>query len=220
MITAIPMALHGLTANTKNNLVLDAGKGVLNFNAEYFRATGDWIGAIDANNGWIDSNGLLVYPQLLGATRGGTNVNIGKTEHQVDANGRRTRIKGLSRVDMIEPYVDLELLEMGSLLQLSLAVGSSIMSDVPGYKELTPSLLVSEGDYFGNVAVLATVSGENDPLIYLLDNPRADEVAEFPLKDKDEQTVKIKLYGHTLLTNDSLALEIPVHFFMPVTFGS
>lgn len=217
MSRPLPLSLSGLTTRTKNYLVLDAGKAVLNLNAEYLRATGDWLGAIDPNNGWIDDNGLLVYPQLLGATRNGTNFNLGKTERQVEADGRRTRIKGLSRIDMIEPYMDLELLEMGSRLQLSLAIGSSVMSEHPLYNEYTPTLLVQDGDYFGNVAVLATVSGESDPLIYLLDNPRVDDVAEFPLKDKNEQTVKVKLYGHSLLAN---ATEIPAHFFVPIAFAS
>jgi len=217
MAFPIPLALSGLRPQTKSNLVLDAGKCVLNFNADWFRATGDWVGAMDSNNGWVDPNGLLVYPQLLGATMGGTNFVLGKTERQIPADGVRTRIKGLVRVDGIEPYADLSLLEMGSVLQLSLAVGSSIRADHPGYVEFTPSLLVSDGDYFGNVAILATVSGESDPMIYLLDNPRVDEVAEFPLKDKSEQAVKVKLYGHSLLTDPT---QIPAHMFMPNTFAS
>ncbi len=217
MAVAIPLALSGLRPQTKANMVLDAGKAVLNFNADYLRATGDWIGAMDPNNGWIDPNGNLVYPQLFGATRGGTNFSIGKTERQVDADGRRTRIKGLSRVDMIEPYADLELLEMGSIFQLSAAIGSSIRADHPRYSEFTPSLIVSDGDYFGNVAILATVSGEVDPMIYLLDNPRVGEIAEFPLKDKNEQTVKVKFYGHALLTAPTV---IPAHFFVPTVYAS
>jgi len=214
---ALPLALSGLRASTKQYLVMDAGKAILNLNAEYLRATGDWIGASDPNNGWVDDNGDLVYPQPLGATRGGTNMALGKTERQVEADGRRTRIKGLVRVDMIEPFLDLELLEMGSRLQLSLAIASSIRADHPRYSEYTPDLLVNDGDYFGNVAVLATVSGESDPMIYLLDNVRVDEVADFPLRDKSEQTVKVKLYGHALLTAPT---TIPAHFFVPITYAS
>lgn len=214
---ALPLAFSGLRAATADNLVLDAGKAVLNFNAEYLRATGDWIGAIDPNNGWIDDNGTLVYPAPLGATRGGTNFAIGKSEHQVEADGRRTRIKGFSRVDMIEPYADLELLEMGSKLQLALAIGSSVLAEHTRYNEYTPELIVRPEHYYGNVAILATNSGESDPMIYLLDNVRVDEVAEFPLKDKSEQTVKVKLFGHALLTAPT---EMPAHLFCPITYAS
>lgn len=217
MSFALPLALSGLRASTKQYLVLDAGKAVLNLNAEYLRETGDWVGATDPDNGWVDDNGSLVYPQPLGATRGGTNFSLGKTERQVEADGRRTRIKGLARVDMVEPFMDLELLEMGSKLQLAMAIGSSIMAAHTRYTEYTPELLVNDSDYYGNVAVLATVSGESDPMIYLLDNVRVDEVAEFPLKDKSEQTVKVKLYGHALLTAPT---DIPMHFFVPITYAS
>ncbi len=217
MAFAIPLAFSGLRSSTKSNLVLDAGKGVLNLNGEYLRATGDWVGAIDPDNGWVDDNGGIVYPQLLGATRGGTNFMLGKTERQLEADGRRTRIKGFTRVDMIEPYCDLELLEMGSISQVAMAIGSSIRADWTRYAEFTPSLLVKDGDYFGSIAILATVSGETDPIIYLLDNPRVDEIAEFPMKDKNEQTVKVKLFGHALLSDPT---NMPCHVFVPSTYAS
>lgn len=217
MAIAIPIAQSGLRPQTAHYLVLDAGKGVLNFNVEYLRATGDWVGAMDPNNGFVDDNGDLVYPQLLGGTRGGTNFALGKTERQVEADGRRTRIKGLTRVDMIEPYADLELLEMGSVLQLSAAIGSSTRADHPLYAEFTPDLIVSPGDYFSTLAILTTVAGESDPIIYVLDNPRVDEVAEFPMRDKNEQTVKVKFYGHALIADPT---TIPAHLFAPITYSS
>jgi hypothetical protein len=219
---ALPQSLSSLRAQTANNLVLDAGLVYVNGNINALRASGLFADLINPLVGFADPNGTIVYPRPLGATRGGNAIGIGRSERQVEADGRRTRIKGLSRTDMVEPMLKLKLLEMADPITVRQILGSTTVNQWPvggpfQYDEFTPDLLTKNTDYVGNICVAATASGETQPVLYVLDNARVDQIAEMNLVDHNEQVVEATFYGHALL---GAPLNIPIHILIPTFFHS
>lgn len=220
---SIGSSLSGLRAGFSDNLVLDAGVAYVNANiASMLSATTSanvaFARAIDPTNTWIDPNGNTVAPRKLGGTREGTTVQINKTERQVDVDGRRFNIKGLQRVDMIDAKVVTSLLEMCDVQTLQLALGSSVTTDHANYDEIRPYLYPIDTDYIGNITIFATVvsrkapNGEPLPICVVLENCRANNIQEIPLKDKNEAVLKVELTAHAL---DSDAFKCPLVVIVP-----
>lgn len=221
MSNPIPLSLSSLRLQTKGNLVLDSGLVIANGNVNALRLSGLFADLINPAVGWTDPNGTTVYPRYLGATRGGNMINMSKTERQVDFDGHRTRVKGLVRIDMVEPMLKVKLLEMADPTTVRRVLGSTYINQWPiasptkQYDEFTPSLLVNDLDYIGNICVAATCSGESQPILYVLDNARVDQVADMNLVDHNEQVVECTFYGHALLEAPT---SIPMHIFVPTLF--
>jgi hypothetical protein len=213
----ISSSLSGLRAGMEDNLVLDAGVLYVNANiTEMVAATTSanfaFAAAIDDNNTWVDPNGNTVAPRKLGATRNGTTFQINKTERQVEVDGRRTNIKGLQRVDMIDPKIVTSLLEMGDAETLEMALGSTIVTDYENWIGIRPALYPVANDYFGNITLFATVAGRlapnGDPLpiVIVMENCRVNNIQEIGFKDKDESVLQVELTAHALSSD---AFTIP-----------
>lgn len=220
---AIGSSLSGLRAGFDKNLVLDAGVMYVNANiTDMLSATTSaniaFATAIDPLNTWVDPNGLTVAPRKLGATRGGTNLNLDKEERQVEVDGRRTNIKGLQRVDMISPRISTSLLEMADTTTLRMAIGSSILTDHENFESIRPYLYPLDEDYLGNVTLFATVSGRQSPdgsplpICVVMENVRVNTVNEIAVQDKNEAVLQVELVAHALPED---AFTIPCLFIVP-----
>lgn len=220
---AISSALSGLREGLEDNLVLDAGVLYVNANiAEMVLATTSanfaFAAAIDPMNTWVDPNGNTVSPRKLGATRGGTRVSLNKTERQVEVDGRRFNIKGLQRVDMMDPKITTSLLEMGDAETLELAIGSSIVTDYENFVGIQPYLYPKATDYMGNVTLFATIAGRESyneaplPIVVVLENCRANAIQEMSFSDKDESVLQVELTAHALSSD---AFKCPMQFYVP-----
>lgn len=206
--------LSGITANTPYNLILDAGVFYKNINLTELRAGGSdaWANAINPLNTWTDPNGTIVTPTPLGATRGGAKVKLNRDERQVDVDSKRTNIKGFDRINMIDPQISISLLEAGVTDVIQMALGTSERTDWNGWAEIVPQLLVQDTDYIANVALFATISGEDQPMIIVLSNARVVEVGDMTFQDKNEAVFDVTFRGHSLPTDP---LTIPISYFCP-----
>lgn len=220
---AIQSSLSGLRLGTANNLVLDAGALYVNANIALLLDETTPAGlafevAIDPLNGWEDPNGVLVYPRKLGATREGTRVSIEKEERQVEADGRRTMIKGFQRVNMISPKITTSLLEFGDFETLKIALGSTTVTEHTNFNEARPYLYPRDEDYIGNIMLAATINGrfapggEDMPLIIVLENVRVNAIQEQAFTDNNESVLPVELVGHALAED---AFTIPIRYIFP-----
>lgn len=221
-MAGLPKSISGLRPLTQKNLILDAGCMWANINLALLRSSGSFAQASAPGAGWTDPNGNMVYPAKLGATRRGARVFNNFTEREVEVDGSYTRYKGMRRRDMAEPYIEATLLEMGAEDVLKIALGSTKVDVWPetgpiAYLEHTPTMLIDDEDYIGNVAIAATLVRETEPFLIVLDNARNDETVEIPFEHHNEVATSVRLYGHALLT---APLDIPLHYFLPVQFGS
>lgn len=211
---AIGLPQSGLRSVTPQNLILDAGIIYKNINETFLRnglATAYTL-AIDPTSVWVDPNGVSVYPQKLGATRGGTMVNVGVTARQVEFDSRRTNVKGFERVDMIEPSLETMLLEFGDVITAETALGSTTVHSWVTYQEISPSLVVASADYLGNIAIIAPVTGSLLPIVIVLRNARVETPGSFDLKDKTELAFKTVFKGSSL---PAAQYVIPISYYVP-----
>lgn len=224
----IGSALSGLREGFEKNLVLDAGVAYVNANiADMISDTTSsnfaFDVAIDEGSTWVDPNGNTVAPRKLGATRGGMRINLGKTERQVEVDGRRYPIKGINRTDMMDLKVQVSLLEMADTETFQLAVGTSVLTETLNFDVITPYLYEAETDYVGNIAIFATISerstpnGNQLPICVVLENCKAINIQEISLSDKSEAVLQLDLVAHAL---PSAAFDCPMKFIIPkVTQG-
>lgn len=220
---AIGSALSGLRQGFAQKLVVDSGVAYANANiAKMILATTSanfaFAIATDPMSTWVDPNGNTVSPRKLGATRGGMKFNLGKTERQVEVDGRRYPIKGNSRTDMMDLKVNCALLEMADTETLRLAIGTSILTEYQNFDEITPYLYESDEDYLGNITIFATIAGRTAPngnplpICVVLENCKALNIQEIAFADKSEAVLTLDLVAHAL---DSDAFNCPMKFYIP-----
>ena len=206
--------MSGLRAVTPQNLVLDAGVVYKNINLTELRngTSTAFTDAIDPTSSWVDPNGVTVSPALMGATKGGSTLTIGKKEREVEFDSRRTYVKNMQRVDECYPSMKTRLLEMGDYQSFEMMLGSATATDWTNYFEIVPSLVVRNTDYIGNIALVAPVSGSSLPIVIVLDNAKVFNPQPLSLQDKSELAVEVEFMGSALASNQYL---LPIHVFCP-----
>ncbi len=225
-------SIAGLRDGTEDNLILDAGQLVLNANMELYEDEFTPAGlaysqAILAANTWTDPNGNVVAPKILGATRGGTTIKLDKTERQVEADGRRTNIKGFQRIDMIDPKISTSLIEVADPDTLRLILGSSVTQTLTNFYKIRPTLYPKATDYYGNITLFATISGAFDPnnlddngdplpipIAVVFENARVNNVQDIPIVDKNEGVAQLEITAHALASN---SFQIPMYVLLPLS---
>lgn len=221
-------SISGLRATTPQALVLDAGQLVIDANMGLYTSSTTPAGlayqaAIAEANTWTDADGNMRTPHILGATRGGTTIMLNKDERQVEADGRRTNIRGFQRVDMVSPELSTTLIEVNDLETLKLALGSTTVTTLTNFYKVRPNLLPATADYKANITLFATINGAADqlgrpvPVAVVYEWARANQISDIPLKDKNEMEMPIRITAHALPNN---SFEIPMYVLLPkTTFG-
>ncbi len=119
----------GISSDTPDRIIIDAGAVYLNYG--------------------------LGNQRLLGATRGGNEFNLNRVTKNIEADGLKGAVRGMKRITEVNPQITANLLEL-SVDNLIAAIGGANQSD-RGYVELEhiPSTAVSEfnlaqNDVIGN----------------------------------------------------------------------
>jgi len=220
-------ALTGIRPGFAEKLVLDSGVAYKNANiAKMLLSTTSanfaYAVATDPLSTWVDPNGDTVAPFKLGATRGGMKINLGRTERQVEVDGRRFPVKGLNRIDMYDMKVSVSLLEMADIDTLKLALGTSVYTEFQNFGEIRPSLYEVNTDYSGNVAIFATIAGRSAPngnplpICVVLENCKAINIQEISFADKSEAVLQVDLVAHALDTDAGVS---PMAFYVPLALA-
>ena len=161
---------HGITTQTSRRLVLDAGVLVVNYG--------------------------LPTERKLGATRGGSTWSLKRTVRKIPVDGARGPIKGMVRIESVEPSLEINVLELTKQNIRSFIAGSQVdevsnaTHDVITGREILPE------DYFDNIALLATISGNPLPIVLILKNALAQGDWSLQLQDKNEANPKITFAAH------------------------
>lgn len=196
--------LSGLNCSTPNNLVLDSG--VLYFNIDESAFTHDPPYPDPVTQ-------ALANAIVAGATRGGATFETGKETRHVEVDGMRYPIKGLQRIDGYTPTLQATLLEM-SVANLERLLGSTTRGVAGAFNTLDLSAEISSDDYITNVALLATLSGSDDPVILVLRNVIMTESASLAFEDKNEVGIEATFTAHV---SPCAPYVSPVTLYVPRT---
>lgn len=218
---SLPLGLTMVKPTTAYNLVLDAGVGYTCINLPLLRSTGNFLAAVAEDAEW-EWRGRMFSPKPLGATKDNTKVTAGRTFRDVQLNSIRGPMMGLKRTTNAAPMVETSLAEFGDWETALVALSSGFVEQWPNaqnpkYVEVTPGLVVQDTDYLPNIAIAATVSGKEQPLLAVLENVLVADDPELEFKDDDELGVPVKFSAHFSMEQPN---AMPIHYFIPVESGS
>jgi hypothetical protein len=166
---------HGITTETYDRLVIDAGQVRKNY--------------VDAND----------TGTLLGATRGGSTFTVETELREMPADGAKGPVKGDKRIVKVTASMECNFIESTTEILQRILCGSDKADwpEVsPTHDEISRSLQIEAGDYLTNVVLIGEVSGSAQPVILMLNNALSDGKLSMALADNDEAVNKIKFVGH------------------------
>lgn len=170
----------GYTANTANNLLLDAGAFFIDFDIEK-----DTFETAVAEG------------KLLGATRGGGSFSAVPEIREIEVDGVRGKAKGLQVIDVWEIKMNANVLEV-TLKGLASALTSSEIDEESNetYDILSAKNYIELTDYYDNITYVGKISGADDPLIIQIYNAINTTGLTLETEDKSEAVTEMEFDGH------------------------
>lgn len=165
--------VHGITSETMKNLLLDAGKIVINY------------GETDERD--------------LGATLGGNTFNVEAEIKDIRPDGNKGKVKGGRRIIDVAVTLTVNMFEMTKenlLLALPGAESASDGETTPAHDVITRTKNLQDTDYLKNITYIGTISGKNDPVIISVFNALQDGAFEVSSEDKEEASTELTFSGH------------------------
>lgn len=160
---------------------------------------GNGIVAINFNpDNWDDEEMIL-----LGATRGGGNYNVEKTNRAIRFDGDKgENTKGLKVIDewvinIVANTLEIDLDAMKRAIpgDIETVEASGGQSTTPGYRKLRPRAHYKEEDYFKNIAYITQTFAGN-VVAYVVENPLGDGNLTAAFEDKNEVVPELTFSGH------------------------
>lgn len=194
----------GLTAVTKENLLLDAGAFFMN----YVLDTDTYSAAIAAG-------------KLIGATSGGGSFSAVANMRPIEVDGAKSNTKGLLALDHWVVTMTLNLVEVTpAALKLALGIADQTTHN-SDYEKIVARHEILDADYLTNVVWVGKVSGQALPMVIELKNPLSMNGLTVQVEDKKESIIPITLTGHYDATDmDIVPFEIRCPNSTPVVVPS
>jgi len=164
---------HGVTDDTYRRLIIDAGAVYKDY----------------GESGEV----------LIGATRGGNSFSVETEYREMVVDGAKGPVKGSRRITRVVAKLTANIIEFSPDVWQLMFPGSS-QADYPlvspTHTQITRALTISNDDYPVNIALVGQVSGSNDPIVCIIDNPLADSNVEVGMADNDEGVVALTFTAH------------------------
>lgn len=181
----MPQGLSGITTNTSKHFLLDAGVAYANIDLTALETAGTnaWANAIAATGA-----------VSLGATRGGSTFNPGRTLREIPVDGSIGPVKGHIRRQESRPVITLNLIEM-TVAQLERSLAGHTKSTTGSFTKLVGGAIGSAA-YLTNVAIATTLTGSTGlPFVLVVRNPIVMEAPEIAFADEDETVISVTFTG-------------------------
>lgn len=170
-------------------------------------------GAIYKNVTFAAETGVF-SGEALGATQGGNEFSFSQEIRQVEADGAKSRVKGLQIIDSEDAVLTVNLLEQTAAnIKLAIA-GSNLNTADANYDLITPTGKIEDTDYLTNIAYVGRVSGSAKPVVIILENALSIEGLNLKPEDKKEAVLPIKFAAHAD-ADDVASGTLPVKIYFP-----
>ena len=160
------VAAHGVSANTADRMLLDAGVVYTGYTS-------------------IASPGTL-----LGATKDGSVLTIDRKLRDIRPDGSKGPVKGFRRLEECVATLEVNLIEITETNLLTALVGSAAADHVITGAE------VDDADFISKVALLVKISGYTNPLECVLSNVIVEGPVTIDAKPNDEHPIKLVFKAH------------------------
>jgi len=165
---------HGITTETYERLVIDAGQ---------------------VRKDYVDEN---TPGTLLGATRGGSVFMVETDIRKMTVDGAKGDVKGDKRIIGVAVSLEVNFIESTTEIFKRMLPGADVAdypSVTPTHDEITRSLQIEAGGYLTNVVIIGQVAGSAEPVILMVENALSDGKLSLSLVDNDEAVNKVKFIG-------------------------
>lgn len=188
--------ISGYTAQTTENLLLDAGA----FFKDYNPATDTFDSAVTAG-------------KLIGATQGGGAFSAVPTMRRIEIDGVKGATKGLQSIDewIVTMTANVKEISVESL-KLAVTTARTSKSEETGYTKLTAVTDITMGDYAENITWVGRLSGSEKPVIIVVKNALSTNGLTLTVADKAEAVIPVTMTGHYDAGNLD---EVPFEIYYP-----
>ncbi len=187
--------VSGLTTDTTQRLVLDAGAFFKNF----------YVESPDGGTTPPDTfESAVAAGKLLGATKGGGSFSAVPTLRTIEVDGARGAIKGMNIPESWEVKMGAKLLEV-TVDTLSAALASTEQSVSGTATKITGKVCISDEDYIDNITWAGNLSGSEDLVYIQIYNALNTKGLELTFEDKGEAVIETEFIAHYSMD----ALETP-----------
>ena len=160
----------GLTAETPNRLLLDAGA----FYKNYGEVSGE---------------------ACLGATQGGGEFNYIQKIRQIEVDGVKGAVKGLQQVESTEITLKANLLEV-TTTNLAMAINGTVDTTGLEYDTIKGKTTIELADYITNIAWVGRLSGSLTPVVIILKNALNTSGLKLKQEDNKEGTIPMEFSAY------------------------
>jgi hypothetical protein len=169
-----PYSRHGIRTETVDHFLVDAG-------------------AVYVNLGETDE-------RLLGATRGGNSFAIEQDVREPEIDGSPGPLKGTRRIVETRPTLTANLLEItreNIMMAIAGAEAEAYPDDTAAtHDEIRRRRNITAADYVKNIALVGTINGSDEPVIFIIYNALQTDNFELGTEDRDEGVLTLTLTGH------------------------
>ena len=187
----------GVTENTKENLVLDAGVFFKNY---------------DVENDTVET--AIEAGKLLGATEGGGEFTAKPEIRYIEADGLKNKTKGFAVIDDYEVSITANMLEITEdILVATLSTATKDTSTNTKYTIIKPKETIEDSDYITNITWIGCQTGSKEPLIIQIFNALSQDGLSLKPQKKSEAVLAVNFAGHYDISNLD---EPPFAIYYPV----
>ena len=199
-----PGLTTALRAETFENLQLNAGIVLANFDMDSIATAGDLSDAIDAE---------IANPSedFLGATRGGGNFVVTRDIREPDIDGRRYPFKGGKFVDSADARLTTTLLEL-TPANIVKALGNAEKTTSGKKTTIRMHTAIQGADYLENI-VWAGDLADGRMVVIELYNALNTADFNFTYADKNEGTLAVEFHAHQENVDDYDLAPFAIYYF-------
>lgn len=181
----MPQGLSGLSDQTFESLILDAGAAYFNIDLTALENAGSDMETAIEN--------AIANAIPLGATRGGASFTTGRELREVEADGQLGPTKGLMRRTAVRPALTVNLLEQ-TIDNLKRQFPGAVVSEAGAFAKITGGPITGD-TYVDNVALITTYGEEGKFIVLVVENALVLESPEFATEDKSEVATEVTFVG-------------------------
>jgi hypothetical protein len=169
----------GVSTDTEKNFILDAGVAYADIDLEELE-----------NGGWTTA---IADALPLGATRGGNVFNPARELRDMEIDGALGPVREMQRRGSSRPTLTLNLLEI-TPENVKMSLAGAIVDDIGEFKRITGGE-VTDASYWRNIAIAATLTETNAPVVIVVRNPIVLENPVFELTRMAELVLSVSFVG-------------------------
>jgi len=161
----------GITTDTTQRFVIDAGAVYINYGEEGER--------------------------LLGATRDGNTFEIEQEIREIEIDGTRGPLKNARRVISSTARITANLIEVtADNVKMAIAGSSTVIEVETDEEVVTRDAEIGNDDYITNVALVGDIMGSEQGFVGMIKNALADGNFSVNLEDENEAVIEIQFTAH------------------------